>query len=170
MTYAAYLLVDLFPVSLLLAAASDLRTMTIPNRLCLFIALAFFPAALMANLSLNDWFGCLAMGVVGFVIGMIMFALRFMGGGDAKLIAAASLWTGLGGYMGFIVYTALAGGALTLGLLALRKVNAYYAPRLPAWAQRLMLPQGDIPYGVAICAGGLLAIPHGPLSHLFGFS
>jgi prepilin peptidase CpaA len=170
MTYAAYLLVDLFPVSLLLAAFSDLRTMTIPNRLCLFIAIAFFPTALMANLSLNDWIGCLSMGALGFVLGMVMFALRFMGGGDAKLIAAASLWVGFGGYISFIAYTAIAGGALTLALLSLRKLNAYYAPPLPDWAARLMLPKGDIPYGVAICAGGLLAIPHSPLRHLFGFN
>lgn len=170
MTFAAYLLVDLFPVSLILAALSDLRSMTIPNRLCLFLALAFFPAALFAGFTADQWTGSLMMGAMGFAVGFILFAFRLMGGGDAKLIAAASLWVGTSGALSFIYYTAVAGGFLGLSVLLMRKSVAPYTPFMPVWAQRLFEPKSDMPYGVAICIGGLLAIPHGPLRHLFGFA
>ena len=97
-----------------------------------------------------------------------------MGGGDAKLIAAASLWLGLSGLMSFLVYTAIMGGVLTLGLLALRKgLQPYmvlYPKYFPEWTQHLLKPKGDLPYGVAICAGGLMALPHSPMAYLFGLS
>ena len=35
--------------------------------------------------------------------------------------------------------------------------------RPPAWVERLMEPEGDIPYGIAICAGALIAFPESPL-------
>ena len=59
--------------------------------------------------------------------------------------------------------SALAGGALTLILLAARKFGAVYAPVLPAPLGRHLEPAGDIPYGVAIAAGGLLAIAQSDL-------
>jgi prepilin peptidase CpaA len=86
-----------------------------------------------------------------------------MGGGDAKLIAATCLWLGPEGCLAFMIYTALAGGALTLILLAARKFGAVYAPVLPAPLGRHLEPAGDIPYGVAIAAGGLLAIAQSDL-------
>jgi prepilin peptidase CpaA len=170
MTYAAYLLVDLFPVSLLLAAISDLRTMTIPNRLCLFLAVAFFPAALLAGLSADQWMSCVGMGLAGFAVGIALFACRLMGGGDAKLIAAASLWIGFAGGLHFIYYTAVAGGLMAVFLLLTRKVGQFYTPFLPKWIGRHLEAKGDLPYGVAICAGGIMAIPQSPLRHLFGFA
>ena len=63
----------------------------------------------------------------------------------------------------FVIRAALAGGALTLGLMAARKFGAVYAGMLPASLSRHLEPAGDIPYGVAICIGGLLAIPHSDL-------
>lgn len=169
MFFAAYLLADLFPIGLLLAAVSDLKTMTIPNRLCLLLAAVFVPAAFMAHLSLEQWIQCLGMGAIGLSTGIFMFALGLMGGGDAKLIAATCLWVGLSGIVSFLVYTALAGGAFTLALLGARRLIEIYAVPLNGWLKRLMQPRGDVPYGVAICAGGILAIPHGPMAVLFGF-
>lgn len=170
MIYATYLLADLFPLGLLLAAVSDIRTMTIPNKLCLGLALAFFPAALFAHLSLAQWLECLSMGGIGFCLGVALFALRLMGGGDAKLIAAASLWLGLNGFIAFIVYTALFGGVLTLGLLVVRSLVRDYALNVgewPRWIARHLDAKGDIPYGVAICLGGIFAISKGPMASLF---
>ena len=170
MIFAPYIFADLLPAGLIMAAISDLRSMIIPNRLCLILAACFFPAALCAQLSLEQWMQCLGMGGLGLVAGMLMFALRLMGGGDAKLIAATSLWFGFSGFMSFLVYTALAGGAFTLLLLGCRHIASVYALPLKGWIERLMKPKGDIPYGVAICIGGILAIPHGPMALFFGFS
>ncbi len=149
-----------YPLCLAWAAKTDILSMTIPNRLTLGLAVMFLPLGIMLHLSLTQWGVHLGLGLTGLAVGILLFALRFMGGGDAKLIAAACLWLGPEGCLAFMIYTALAGGALTLGLLAARKFGAVYAGMLPAPLSRHLEPAGDIPYGVAICVGGLLAIPH----------
>jgi prepilin peptidase CpaA len=35
--------------------------------------------------------------------------------------------------------------------------------RPPAWLERLLAPEGDIPYGIAIAAGALAAFPQSGL-------
>lgn len=152
-----------YPICLCWAAKSDIESMTIPNRLTIGLALAFVPAALLAGL---DWQGFAlhaGLGLAGLVLGMVLFAFRLMGGGDAKLIAAAGLWLGLDGFVAMLIYTALAGGVLTLALLGARKMYGHYAGVLPSNLGRHLTEKGDIPYGVAICAGGLFAIPHSNL-------
>ena len=42
-----------------------------------------------------------------------------------------------------------------------------YAATGPVWVGRLLEPKGDIPYGVAIAVGALLAYPAGPLVKAF---
>ncbi len=158
-----------FPLSLAWAAVSDIRTMTISNRLNLFLAGAFVPVALLTGLDLSQWGLHLGLAFAGLILGMVLFALRCMGGGDAKLIAATTLWLGFDGTVAFLIYTALAGGALTLGLMGARKTIGVYAPAMPAFIGRHLAEKGDIPYGVAICAGGLLAMSRSdllPLLHL----
>jgi len=152
------LFILIYPVCLLWAAVSDARTMTIPNKLTLALTAAFVPAALLLHMSWQDLGVHLGFAAVGLVLGITLFAFGLMGGGDAKLIAAASLWLGLHGFLALLVYTALAGGALTLGLMGARKVFSPYRPALPAWVSRHLEPKGDIPYGIAICAGGLVAL------------
>ncbi|EGF91883.1 type IV leader peptidase family protein [Asticcacaulis biprosthecium C19] len=152
-----------YPAYLLWAAVSDLVRMTISNRLNLILAGAFFPAALLLGLSLGDIGIHTAVAAGGLVLGMVLFALRFMGGGDAKLIAATALWLGLDGFIALLFYTALAGGALTLGIVIARKFFWALAPKLPKWLGQHLEAKTGIPYGIAICAGGLLAIPHGDL-------
>ena len=158
-----------YPASLAWAAVSDIRTMTISNRLNVFLAFTFVPVALLAGLSLPQLGLHLGLAFAGLILGMVLFALRCMGGGDAKLIAATTLWLGLDGTVAFLIYTALAGGALTLGLMWARKTIGAYAPAMPATLSQHLAEKGDIPYGVAICAGGLLAMSHSdllPLLHL----
>ena len=157
-----------YPLALVAAAVSDFRSMTIPNRLTLALAVAFVPVAVMVQLPLAAWGIHLGLGLAGLVLGMTLFALRFMGGGDAKLIAAASLWLGFEGWLAMLIYTALAGGALTLGLLLARKAFAPYAAGLPGVIGRHLEEKGDIPYGIAICVGGLLAMTQSDLLPLFG--
>lgn len=152
------LLACLYTIALFWAAVSDLTTMTIPNRLTLGLAVLFVPVGLLAHLSLSQWGIHLGLGLAGLVLGMTLFALRFMGGGDAKLIAAASLWHGLHGFVALLLYTAIFGGVLTLGLLALRQFFSLYGPKLPHWLGQHLEPKGGIPYGIAICVGGIAAL------------
>jgi len=89
-----------------------------------------------------------------------MFALGWIGGGDAKLFAAAALWIGWPAALTYLAVTGLAGGGLALLLLSLRSPLA--RPLVlagPAWFARLGEPDENVPYGVAIAVGALAAFP-----------
>ena len=121
-------------------------------------------SALAAGLPLSTLGLAFAAGLGALFAGMAMFALRWIGGGDAKLFAVCALWLGIAATPVFLVVTALAGGALAVGLLGARKAALLFAVSGgPAWVQRLLKPGGDVPYGLAICAGALFAFPDSPL-------
>ena len=159
----------IFPLSLLWAAGNDIATMVIPNRLNMILAAGFLPAALLLHLpwldlhTHNDILTHVGIALIALIVGMTLFFFRFMGGGDVKLIAATSLWLGIEGGIALMIYTALVGGALTLGILVLRKFFWGIAHKMPKWMLQHFEPKGDIPYGIAICIGGLLAIPRSDL-------
>lgn len=158
-----------FAALVLTAAASDVATFTIPNWIPLAI-LALFPvAALATSLSLPTAGLHLAVGVVALLAGMAMFALRWMGGGDAKLIAAAALWLGPAAMPNFVLGAALVGGGLAILLVTMR--SAPFRPMIalgPRWVNRLADTTQGIPYGVAIAAGALLALPTSPFGAALG--
>jgi len=158
-----YLFALVYPACMFWAAASDLATMTIPNRLTAGLAFAFLPVGFMLHLGLQNWELHIGLGAAGLAIGLALFACKLMGGGDAKLIAAASLWLGLDGFVALLISTAIAGGILSLALIVARRFFWTLAPKLPAWLGRHLDPKGDIPYGIAICAGGLAAISQSDL-------
>ena len=110
------------PAAFLVAAFTDITRYKIPNWLTGAIALAFPVVALLAGLPPLVILLHFGVGVFALGMGMVLFALRWLGGGDAKLIAAAALWAGPGAVWVFVLAAALAGGALTLGLLFFRKL------------------------------------------------
>ncbi|MGH7028114.1 A24 family peptidase [Brevundimonas sp.] len=167
MTELALVLLSVLPVLVIVAGLHDLTTMKIPNWLSGLLIVGFFPAALALGLPLTTTAVSVGVALAALVVGAGMFALNWIGGGDAKLMAAASLWLGLSGLVPFLLYTALAGGGLCLVLLTARGRLQAYALNAPGWVSRLMAPKGDIPYGVAIAVGALLAYPASPLVQAF---
>lgn len=150
----------IFPVLLIWAALEDVTTFTISNRLNAILAGAFFFAAPLAGASIGLIGVNLAVGLAGLTIGMGMFALGWIGGGDAKLLAAASLWLGWPAMTTFLLATTLAGGALALLLLGMRaQLVRAHTPVLAGWMDRLTTPGAPAPYGVAIACGALFAFP-----------
>jgi prepilin peptidase CpaA len=168
MMIAGIVFLLIFPACLIWAAISDLRTMTISNRLCLILAGGFYPAALLLGLNPVMIGLHTLLAFIVLLAGMAMFAAGWMGGGDAKLMTAASLWLGLSAALPFVFYVALMGGALTLVFLILRKLFKRHTDTMSGWQQRLMTDKGGIPYGVAIFAGALMAAPSGALFKLAG--
>ena len=167
MTLVQLIPVALFPAGVIAAAMTDATTYTIPNRLSAFLALAFVPAALAVGMSPVVFAASVGLGLAGLAVGIAMFALRWIGGGDAKLIAASAMWLGWSGVTPFLLWTAIAGGLLALALMTLRKSPLHLDSFGPAWFGRLMTPGADVPYGVAIAAGALAAMPAAPvLAHL----
>lgn len=157
---ATVFLLGVLPVLLILAGGWDLATYTIPNALPLALTAAFILFALLVPLSLPVWGSHLAAGLLGLVIGMVLFACRFVGGGDAKLFAAAALWFGLQDMLSYALMASLIGGAFTLLLLFWRKMPLPSGLYRLGWVVRLHAPDGGIPYGVALAAGGIVTLPY----------
>lgn len=149
-----------FPLLLLYAAWHDVSTMTIPNWVSIGLAAAFIPAAAAAGLSIEQIGMHLAFGAVTLIVCAVLFYLNVFGGGDAKVIAAVSLWTGFVAAAPFVMGMALAGGALAAALIVLRRLKV--ASDRP-WMQRLLSPEEGAPYAVAIAAGALFAAPASPV-------
>ena len=153
-----YPLLFVFPFAMAFAAATDLLTMRIPNRLTLGLCAAFLLIAPVAGLSWQDILSHLAAGSCMLLAGILLFSLGWVGGGDAKLLAAASLWLGFEPLVPFLGYVAIFGGALAIAILAYRSMPAGALP-LPGWAARLHHKGEGMPYGVAIAAGALAIYP-----------
>jgi prepilin peptidase CpaA len=132
----------------------------IPNWVSIALAAIYPAAALVAGAPLIDIGLHLLFGVGVLAVGFVLFQFNVLGGGDAKLLAAAAIWTGLGAIIPFLVWTAVAGGVLALALLTARQLMP--AGAYPAFVDHLLKKQNGIPYGVAIMVGGLLAIPSLP--------
>ena len=114
--YGAFLI---FPMVMAYAAVSDLLSMTIPNRLSLLGIAAFVIAAPLAGLSLGDIGLHLAAGAAVLVGSFALFALGWIGGGDAKLAAATTFWLGFGVTLPYLIEASLIGVAIIAGATAL---------------------------------------------------
>ena len=161
MIHALQMLVLLvFPALVITGGLKDITSYTIPNWIPLSLLAAFPVAALVVGLPLSTIGWQLAVGAAALVVGMAMYAAGWIGGGDAKLFAAAGLWLSWPAALTYAAFTAIAGGALAVTLLALRSAPVRpFVPNRPAWFARLTEPGENVPYGVAIAIGALIAFP-----------
>ncbi|MBE0581693.1 prepilin peptidase [Devosia sp.] len=146
----------LFPAAMALAASSDLLTMRISNKLVLFLVASFFVVAITINLPLQQFALHVACALVVLAAGFALFALRVIGGGDAKLAAATTLWLGFGLTLPYLVYAALLGGVLTLAILVLRRLPLTPFLARYRWLERLHDRKSGVPYGIALAMAGML--------------
>ncbi len=162
------LILTVFPGAMALAAAADLFTMTLPNRLALALVVCFFVVAPLAGLGWYDVGLHVTFALAALVVTIALFSFGWIGGGDAKLFAATCLWLGPGALLTYSVYTALIGGALTLALLFWRMVPLPAVLTGHGWLVRLHSPKEGVPYGIALAAAGLLAYPQTPFMAALG--
>ncbi len=155
----------------ILAAGCDIRSRRIPNAL-VGPALAL---GLSLHLAMDGWRGLLSSFAAVCIAGgifLIFFIAGGMGGGDVKLIAALASIVGLG-YTGYLlVFTALAGGVMGVGLALLHGQLRQTFFNMSALASHHrhqgLSPHPDLniknihtlrlPYGVAIAIGSLLTL------------
>jgi len=150
----------LFPTLMAFAAASDLLTMTISNRVSLLLLAGFFPLALATGMSVADVGSHVGAGFLVLAIAFGCFARGWIGGGDAKLAASTALWLGFPELLDYLLCASLLGGALTLLIIRFR------VGPLPAllagqeWAVRLHRIDAGVPYGIALAASALIVYPN----------
>ena len=149
----------LFPALMAFAAASDLLTMTISNRVSLALAAGFLVLAILGGMGLYDILAHIGAGAAVLVVAFACFAMGWIGGGDAKVAAAAALWFGFGHLLNYLLYASLFGGALTLLLLQFRQWPLPYAFAGQTWLLKLHAKESGIPYGIALAIGALTTYP-----------
>jgi prepilin peptidase CpaA len=159
MSVSLIALLVVFPAAMAYAAASDLVSMTISNRLCLLLIVTFGLCAWLLGLDWSRIGWHLAAGGVVLVVCFGLFAAGWIGGGDAKLAAATALWFGFEQLMPYLLLAAIGGGVLTLAIVQLR------AGPLPAvasnwpWLRRLHAANEGVPYGIALAFSALFILP-----------
>lgn len=148
-----------FPALVFWAALSDILTMKIPNAISIALVLSFCLFAATAGLDgafLLSHFGA---GAIMLVVGMVFFALGWVGGGDAKMVAGISLWLGLSNLLPYLIAASLIGGVLAFLFISFRRVPlpAFIGER--DWVKRLHSAANGIPYGAALGGAAILVYP-----------
>jgi prepilin peptidase CpaA len=149
----------LFPALMAFAASSDLLTMTISNRLSLALTGGFFLLTLVIGMSWPAIGMHLAAASLVLVFSFGFFSQGWIGGGDAKLVAATALWFGFDYLFDYLIYASIFGGVLTLALIQFRKLPLPAPLARQAWILRLHESGGGIPYGIALAAAALAVYP-----------
>ena len=155
----AFLSQTLLPFLVVVAGAHDFLTLRIPNWLNGVIALAFFPMALMTGMPAEMMLWHVLAAAVILALSFGLFSFGFIGGGDAKMLAAAGLWFGWPAVIAFLVLTAIAGGVLAIAVKLWGLVEIEREVWGNAWVKRWLGFKADLPYGIAIAAGTILALP-----------
>ncbi len=149
----------LFPALMVVAAFSDLFTMTISNRISIALVLCFVFLAFALHLPLSDIWQHILCGLCVLAVTFLFFAFRWIGGGDAKLASATALWLGFDHLWDYGIYVALFGGALTLLILLLRRWPLPPVLITQDWIARLHDRDSGVPYGIALAIAGLFLYP-----------
>jgi prepilin peptidase CpaA len=153
------LVLGLFPAAMTFAAASDLVTMTISNRLALVLAASFFLLAVLIGMPAAEIGRHVMASAVVLAAAFVCFACGWIGGGDAKLAAATALWLGFSHLLDYLLMAALFGGVLTFILLELRRWPLPDPLAKQRWIVRLHSMGAGIPYGIALALAGLMVYP-----------
>jgi len=156
---AELLVIVVLPALLALAAGWDLASFTIPNLLQAALLAVFVVFVLTSGMSQVAIGWHLLAGLLGLAVGFTLFALGYIGGGDAKLFACVALWLGFHDLASYALLASLAGGVLTLSLLAVRRLPLPAILTTHNWLLRLHDERAGIPYGVALAAAAFFIIP-----------
>jgi len=153
-----FIIVLIFAGTMLTAAAKDATSMTIPNWISLIVIAGFIIVTPFVWMGWDGLFQHLLVGLAFFAAGFAMFAFGWLGGGDAKLMAATALWWQWDDAAIYVIYTTFLGGILALLLVFGRK---FIPERVltAQWAHHLFRDEKKMPYGLALAGGALLTLP-----------
>jgi len=152
-------LIFFFPFFVVYGAASDLFSMTIPNRITLALMVGFMVMALWMKM---DWITIVwhwVMFAIVLSITFSLFAMGVIGGGDAKLAAGIALWMGWEHSLVYFLLAAFLGGILTILIIKVRNVPMPDWVMRQQWAANIYQSQ-RIPYGISLGAAALMVYAH----------
>jgi prepilin peptidase CpaA len=151
---------------LITAAWRDIAIRTIPDTVCLLLAIT----GMLARALQGPQAVAVSIGIATllFVVLLFAYARRLLGGGDVKIIAALALGLSPLDSYRFVVSTAIAGGLLAIAYLMLSRwvpgdtnvKQLSLLGRVITVESRRIRRRGPLPYGVAIAAGGAFVLLH----------
>jgi prepilin peptidase CpaA len=152
---------------LAVAAGWDISKRRIPNLITGAVALSGVVAQVADH---GGWAAAsgLTAGAISIFALYKPWAAGGVGGGDVKLAAAAAIWVGLRGMIGYVLAVAVAGGAVALGtyLCSRKAIRQEVRANLALLAMHQALPTVEarapgrvsVPYAIAIVAGAAFAL------------
>jgi prepilin peptidase CpaA len=150
---------------LTIAALHDLGFRTLPDT----ISVALLGCGTVLHLAVGDLGLAMLAALTVFALTLLLWRAGTLGGGDAKLLGATTLAVPFSAIPMLLLCTALAGGVLALGFLALRPVVPSAPGRRPAALLARVLRaeawrirrRGPLPYAAAIATGGAVSLLSG---------
>ncbi len=134
----------------LAAAVWDVLVFEIPDTLSIVIVVLAIAFGLLQPGF--PWISHIAAPLLVFAFGLLAFSRNWLGGGDVKVLTATAAWTGLAGLPVQWAVVAVAGGAMTVVLVAVRMALAR-GGRDTAALPRIVHRDAPLPYAVAIAVG-----------------
>jgi prepilin peptidase CpaA len=148
---------------LLYVAVIDIATRLIHNEICLMLALLGIASQIASPTHVAE---SLVAATILFLLLLVIYERRWMGGGDVKLLVALAVGLPLAGVIQLLTMTALAGAVLALTHLMMRLLP--YPKTAPAGSSLVRrvyaverwrnLRQAPLPYGAAIACGGIWTV------------
>lgn len=139
------------------ALVSDALTMRIPNRISIGIA-ALYPAWVVATWPrVEQPLMPLALAAAVLAAGYVAFDRGWIGGGDAKMLAALSLWSGVELFLPMLLVISLTGGVMATATIlsaVLRRRSASAGSAEVSGPFLSSIVKTKMPYGMAIAVGG----------------
>jgi prepilin peptidase CpaA len=146
---------------LVLASLNDIVRRIIPDT----ISLALVGIGFLLRLADGHVFGAVVAVLVVFVISMACCLKGWMGGGDVKLLSACVLLVPPSQVFACVFWIGIAGGALALLYILLRRLIPRPGPRPANFIARACRVEafrirrgGPLPYGVGIATGAILIL------------
>ena len=148
---------------LLYVAVIDIATRLIRNEVCLALALLGIAGQFANRMHVTE---SLIAATILFLLLIVIYQRRWIGGGDVKLLAALAIGLPLMGVIELLTVTARAGGVLALVHLMMRlfpypklaPAGSSLVRRVYAIERWRNLRHAPLPYGVAIACGGIWTV------------
>jgi len=157
-----YIAFALYTLLLGIAAVFDAWKFVIPNAVAVALVVLFVATGLLlpemtplvSEMTWMEWLSHVGAAVAVFIGGAVLYAFKKMGGGDVKLLTAVAFWAGFEHVVELLLYVAVAGGVLAIGLIVMRKIIMSLGAANTRLAEvklpRVLLEGEAVPYGLAI--------------------